>query len=81
MDSSGGVSWFLHQSLFCEPDLPEELEDVVRSEDRQSSCSWAKHLASGTSLITQAELGRQQCVGGLWHPFITSSFDFSQDLC
>lgn len=64
MGSSEGVSWFLQQSLFCEPDLAEELEDVVRSEDRQRSCSWAKHLASGTALITQAELGSRQQLGG-----------------
>lgn len=80
MGSSGRVPWFLQKSLSYEPDLAVELGDVVRSEGKQRSRSWAKHLASGTSLITQAELGRQQYGRDQWHPFITSSFDFSQDL-
>lgn len=73
MGSSGRVPRFLQQSPSCEPDLAVEQEDVVRSEGRQRSRSWANHLASGTSLITQAELGRQQygrdrSIPSLHHP-------------
>lgn len=71
--SSGRFSWFPSQSLFCEPDLAVELEGVVRSEGRQRSRSGAEHLVSGTSLTTQAELGRQQSgrdwgIPSLHHP-------------
>lgn len=60
MGSSERIPWFLQQLLSCELDLAIKQEDVVRTEGRQRSRSWANHLASGTPLITQAELGRQQ---------------------